>query len=240
MDRPRVARKGLARLRRWRGNHRRPRAAVAIRGAPRTATDRRLEWPVDRDATLEDCSQRCFPVRSSARLPACPPTGQSCSRCPLKASRCPGSGWLIDGTPLAERNAVIRAPVGVSEWSRGRAYVTEPLGGLVIGDPGSGHSPSERLPWDIQRDVVSLPGSGHEAEQVAALLGRIPGARAPARRCRRHLRNRDARSPNRRLRRHPLRGATHGSMSASRIWPCTTDACGSRSSAPSCIADHRR
>ena len=63
----------------------------------------------------------------------------------------------VRGLALVERNAVIRAPVGVSEWSRGRAYVTDPLKALVIGDPGSGHSPSERLPSDVRHDVVSLP-----------------------------------------------------------------------------------
>ena len=86
--------------------------------------------------------------------------------------------WMaIDGAPLAERNPVVRAPVSVSDWSRGRAYVTEPLQALIIGDPGSGHAPSDRLPPDIRTDIMPLPGSGREATQVASLLGRIPGAR---------------------------------------------------------------
>ena len=43
----------------------------------------------------------------------------------------PWEWMLIEGTPLAERNPVVRAPVGVSDWSRGRAYVAEPLQALL-------------------------------------------------------------------------------------------------------------
>ena len=93
----------------------------------------------------------------------------------------PWEWMLIEGTPLAERNPVVRAPVGVSDWSRGRAYVAEPLQALVIGDPGSGHKGFKGLePYqfisDSVKDVISLPGSGREAKDIAALLQCIAGA----------------------------------------------------------------
>ena len=74
----------------------------------------------------------------------------------------PWEWMLIEGTPLAERNPVVRAPVGVSDWSRGRAYVAEPLQALVIGDPGSGHKGFKGLePYqfisDSVKDVIRCP-----------------------------------------------------------------------------------
>ena len=89
----------------------------------------------------------------------------------------PWEWMLIEGTPLAERNPIVRAAVGVSDWSRGRACVAEPLQALVIGDPGSGYTGFKGVPFDFFKDVVSLPGSRREAEDIAALLHRKAGAR---------------------------------------------------------------
>lgn len=88
----------------------------------------------------------------------------------------PWEWLLIDGTPLAERNAVIRAPVLASDWSRGRVFASEPLHALIIGDPGSGHAAGQRLPPELRRDAHPLPGAHREAGQLAKLLRRIPGA----------------------------------------------------------------
>ena len=76
---------------------------------------------------------------------------------------------------------------------------------LVIGDPGSGHKGFERLePYqfisDSVKDVVSLPGSGREAEGHRGApppYRRRPRPAAPRRR--RDVQHRDARGSDRRL-----------------------------------------
>jgi hypothetical protein len=47
----------------------------------------------------------------------------------------------------------------------------------VIGDPGSEHPARDRLPKELREDIIALPGTRREANEVAKLLRRIPGAR---------------------------------------------------------------
>ncbi|MFN0059598.1 MAG: SIR2 family protein [Planctomycetota bacterium] len=85
--------------------------------------------------------------------------------CSAESEILPWEWMIVDGSPICLRNAVVRAPVGVSDRGRGLRVVAQPLRALVVGDAGDSSGAS----------IHRLPGALKEARAVAKLIGAASG-----------------------------------------------------------------
>jgi hypothetical protein len=123
------------------------------------------------DAELSDLSaigallQRSLPGDLLRHLDAVPADVPVVLSLTPQTETVPWEWLIIEGSPLALRNPVVRQPTGISDKARGLRLAGAPLRALVVGDAGVGN----------KTDMARLPGAAMEARRVAELL-RASGA----------------------------------------------------------------